>query len=315
MSIHIAVVGNGRIGRPTAYTLLNERLAGEISLVDTKPGLSWAFGEELRHAAASIGYDVEINTYEEDEEIAGADLILVCAGKPRTPGLQMSRRDLMQENARIINYIAEVMTTNNPSAKFVIVTNPVDAMATLFKRISKAKFVIGTGAHPDTLRFRNKLAVDLNVPISKVKGFIGGEHGSAAHALWSTVSIDEIPISKYLQQTGKTLDKEAVISYVRSVSKKIVDIIGGTEFGPAAAFRDISRTILLNRGEMYSVSVSVRLPGVPEEVNVGIPTQVSMKLGPNLWNKLIFEEQKNITSAAKQIHSNYLIGVEALEKT
>jgi malate/lactate dehydrogenase len=127
--------------------------------------------------------------------------------------------------------------------------------------------------------------------------------------------MEEIPISKYMQQTGKTLDKGAVISYVRSVSKKIVDIIGGTEFGPAAAFRDIVRSIILNRGEMYSVSVSVRLPDVPEEVNVGIPTQLGMKLGPNLWNELTFEEQKNITSAARQIHSNYVIGVEALEKT
>lgn len=34
----IAVVGNGRIFRPTAYTLFNERLADEFSLVDVKPG-------------------------------------------------------------------------------------------------------------------------------------------------------------------------------------------------------------------------------------------------------------------------------------
>ncbi|MDQ1279741.1 MAG: Ldh 1 protein [Thermoproteota archaeon] len=40
MGIHIAVIGNGRIGRPTAYSVLNERLADEISLVDIKPRLS-----------------------------------------------------------------------------------------------------------------------------------------------------------------------------------------------------------------------------------------------------------------------------------
>ena len=51
MGVHVAVVGNGRIGRPTAYSLLTERLMDELSLVDIKPGLSWAFGEELKHAA------------------------------------------------------------------------------------------------------------------------------------------------------------------------------------------------------------------------------------------------------------------------
>jgi len=314
MGIHIAVVGNGRIGRPTAYTLFNERLADELSLVDIKPGLSWAFGEELKHAAASIKYDVGINTYEEDDGVSGADLVVVCVGKPRIPGVEMSRRDLMSENARIVNHIAEVMPPRNPDAKFVIVTNPVDAMATLFKRVSGADFVIGTGDHADTLRFRAKLAMDLGVPVSKVEGFIGGEHGSAAYGLWSTVKIEGLPLDDYLGETGKALDREAVIGYVRTVSKRIVDAVGGTEFGPAAAFRDIIRSILEDRGEVYSVSVSNELPGVPGAVNVNIPTRVGQRLGPNLWDELTEEEQGNIVEAAKAIYSNYRMGIEAVGK-
>ncbi|RLI06815.1 hypothetical protein DRO24_04390, partial [Candidatus Bathyarchaeota archaeon] len=67
---HIAVVGTGRVGRPTAYTLLREGLMEELSLVDIKPGLAWAFGEELKHAAASLKLDVEINAYERDEDVS-----------------------------------------------------------------------------------------------------------------------------------------------------------------------------------------------------------------------------------------------------
>jgi len=310
VGVHIAVVGNGRIGRPTAHNLFTERLADEISLVDVKPGLSWAFGEELRHAAASLGYDVEINAYEEDEDVSGADLVVVCAGKPRTPGVKMSRRDLVAENARIIRYIAEVMPPHSPDAKWVIVTNPVDAMATLFKRVSGAEFVIGTGDHADTLRFRAKLAMDLGVPVSAVEGFVGGEHGSAAYGLWSTVKIGRTPLHEHLEATGKTLDRAAVVRYVRTVSKRIVDTIGGTEFGPAAAFRDIVRSILQDRGEVYSVAVSTRLPGVPEAVNVNIPTHVGQHLGPNLWDDLTAEEQGNIVEAAKAIYANYRTAVE-----
>ncbi len=314
MGVHIAIVGNGRIGRPTAYTLFNERLADEISLVDIKPGQSWAFCEELRHVAASLRYDIKINTYEKDEGVEGADLVVVCPGKPRIPGVQMDRRDLVAANAEIINFIAEVMPPRNPDARWVIVTNPVDAMASLFKRVSGADFVIGTGDHPDTLRFRTKLSMDLGEPISKIDGFVGGEHGSAAYPLWSTVGIGGRPLEEYLEATGKTLDREGVVGYVRGVSKKVVDIIGGTEVGPAAGFRDIVRSILEDRGETYSIADSMKLPGLPEAVNVNVPTRVGREIGPNIWDSLPEEEQGNIITAAKAIHENYMTGMRAVGK-
>ena len=314
MGSHIAVVGNGRIGRPTAYTLFNERLADEFSLVDVKPGLAWAFGEELKHVAASLRYDVKINTYEEDAGVTGADLVVVCPGKPRIPGVQMDRRVLVGANAEIINYIAEVMPPNNPDAKWVIVTNPVDAMATLFRKVSGADFVIGSGDHPDTLRMRAKLAMELGVPVSKVEGFVGGEHGSSAYPLWSTVKIGGKPLDEYLSKTGKALDREAVVGYVRGVSKKVVDIVGGTEVGPAAGFRDIVRSILEDRGEVYSISQPLELPGIPEAVNVNVPTRVGSTIGPNIWDQLTEEERANIVEAAKAIYSNYQTGWERVKQ-
>jgi malate dehydrogenase len=312
--VHIAVVGNGRIGRPTAYTLLNERLADEISLVDVKPGLSWAFGEELKHVAASLRHDVKINTYEEDGDVSGADLVVVCPGKPRIPGVKMDRRELVGANAEIVNYVAEAMPPRNLGAKWVIVTNPVDAMATLFKKVSGSEFVIGTGDHPDTLRCRTKIATELGVPVSKVEGFVGGEHGSAAYPLWSTIRIEGKPLRRYLDENRKSLDKADVVEYVRGVSKKVVDIVGGTEVGPAAAFRDIIRSIIQDRGEIYSIADSTLLPGLPEPVNVNIPTRVGHRIGPNIWDELTDEEQGNIIDAAKAIHINYMVGLKAVGK-
>ena len=314
MGTHIAVVGNGRIGRPTAYTILNERLADEFSLVDVKPGQAWVFGEELRHVAASLRYDVEINTYEEDEGVTGADIVVVCPGKPRIPGVQMDRRELVGANAEIINFIAEVMPANNPDARWVIVTNPVDAMATLFKKVSGADFVIGTGDHPDTLRMRTKISMDLGVPVSKVDGFVGGEHGSSAFPLWSTIKVAEKPLDEYLTETGKELDRKAVVSYVRGVSKKVVDIIGGTEVGPAAGFRDIVRSILEDRGEVYSVSQSLEMPGLPEPINVNVPTKVGKTIGPNIWDDLPRNERAYIIEASQAIYANYQTGLKAVGK-
>jgi len=48
----------------------------------------------------------------------------------------------------------------------------VDAMATLFRKISRADFVISTGTHLKTLRFRAKLAELLGISVKEVSGFV-----------------------------------------------------------------------------------------------------------------------------------------------
>jgi malate dehydrogenase len=312
MGVHVAVVGNGRIGRPTAYSLLNERLMDELSLVDIKPSLSWAFGEELKHAAASLKLDVEINSYETDDGVSDADLVVVCPGKPRMPGVKQDRRDLATANAGTIRQVAEDMVPRNRGCKWVIVSNPVDAMATLFKKLSGASFVIATGDYPDTLRFRTKLSHDLEVPISKVEGFVGGEHGSAAYPLWSTTRIAGKFIDDYLSDAGKTLYRDGVAKYVRGISKQLVDVIGATEFGPAAGFRDVVRAILRDRRELMSIADSIKLPELPEAINISIPTLLGSKIGPNIWDKLTPSEQADIKIAAKAIHENYTLALDSL---
>ena len=312
MGLHIAVIGTGRVGRPTAYSILQEHLADELSLIDVKPGLAWAFGEELRHAAASLRYDVEINTYERDEDLSGADIILVTAGVPRTPGVAMSRRALAAKNSEIIRFIAEVVPPRNPEARFVIVTNPVDAMATLFRHYSKAPFVISTGNHPETIRFRAKLARDLGVQVSSVEGFVAGEHGAAATVLWSTVKVSGLSPEEYVTLVGLRLNREEVERYVKTISKKVVDIVGGTEYGPAAAFRDIVRAIALNTDEVLSIAAPTRLEGVQEAVHVSIPTRLGMTIGPNLFKELTEDEKNEITEAAKAIYSTYRMSLEAV---
>jgi len=75
--LHIAQIGTGRVGRPTAYTIMCSGLASEITVCDIKPELASAFAEELQHVVASLGLDVEINPCEKDDEVAGADIVLI----------------------------------------------------------------------------------------------------------------------------------------------------------------------------------------------------------------------------------------------
>lgn len=44
----------------------------------------------------------------------------------------MTRRDLVSTNAKILKNIAEEVFPNNKKARYIVIANPVDAMATLF---------------------------------------------------------------------------------------------------------------------------------------------------------------------------------------
>lgn len=311
--MHIAQIGTGRVGRPTAYTFLCSKLADKITVCDIKPGLATAFAEELKHVSASLNFDVEIDACEADEEVTNADVIVVSVGKPRTPGVKMTRRDLAVQNGAIIKHVAESVVPNNPDAKHVVITNPVDAMAMLYKKYSKAKFVISTGTNLETLRFKSELARALNVPVSVVDGYVGGEHGTDAIILWSTVKINGIPLRDYLQQNDKKLIKQDIDSYVKSVSKTIVDNIGGTEFGPAAAFRDIIRAIILNTNEVLPLAAPISFDGLSEPVFVSVPRQLGKSVGKSIYEELTTQEKSQLAIAAKAILETYELTVKELD--
>lgn len=312
--MHVAQIGTGRVGRPTAYTIMCAGVADALTVCDVKPGLARAFAEELKHVTASNGFDVEINACERDEEVAGADIILISAGKPRIPGVKMSRRDLAIENAEIVKYIAEVTAHKNPGAKYVVISNPVDAMAMICKKYSRANFVISTGTNLESLRFRAKIAQTLKVPASRVKGWVGGEHGDAAVPLWSTVKINNLGIDEYGETEGVLLPKEEIEAYVKSVSKLIVDNIGGTEYGPAASFRDIVQAIAKDMKEILSIAIPVKFEDVPEPTFVGIPTHLGNSIGSSLYENLLEKEKHGIKEAAKAIYQTYKLAIEKLEQ-
>jgi malate dehydrogenase len=308
--LHIAQIGTGRVGRPTAYTIMCSTLADKLTLCDVKPGLAAAFAEELKHVTASIGLDVEISSCEKDGDVADADIILISAGHPRKPGVKMTRRDLAIQNAQIIKQISETTVSKNPDAKYIVITNPVDAMAMVCKKYTKANFVISTGTNLESLRFRSKVAQTLGVPVSAVRGWVGGEHGDAAIPLWSTVKIVDLPVETYATSKNQALPKDEISTYVKAVSKFVVDNIGGTEFGPAASFRDITRAIVNNTQEILPVSTPLRFKDIPEPVFVGMPVHLGSMVGTSLYDTLPESEQEAIGVAAQAIYQTYITAIE-----
>jgi malate/lactate dehydrogenase len=303
--VHVAVIGTGRVGGEVACTLIFERYVTELSLADIAPKVAEMTKEELYHAVASHGFDVKINAYDSSKQVHDADLIVIAAGFPRTP--EMSRRDLAGKNAKIVKEIVENTVDNNPKAWYFVITNPVDAMATVANETAQwQRHVIGTGTNLETSRFRTILSRELDVPIGAIEAYVGGEHGEAAVLLWSTVKIDGFPLDKYLSKTQKTLDKTKCEGYVKEVSREIIRVLGGTRYGPAGSFIEIIRGIALNTGKIISYSRQSQFKNTPEPVYVTVPARIARSQSPDLWNLLSDSERKAIKDAARIIYNTYL---------
>jgi malate/lactate dehydrogenase len=302
---HVAVMGTGRVGGQVAFSLIFERYVTTLTLVDTAPKLAEMTKEEMHHAIASHGFDLKINAYETSKAVEDADLIIITAGFPRTP--EMSRRDLAAKNASAVREVVENSMDNNPNAWYFVVTNPVDAMATLANKTAQGKrHIIGTGTNLETSRFRTIVSRELKVPIGAVEAYAGGEHGEAAVLLWSTVKIDGSPLDEYLEKTGKKLDRGLCDNYVKEVSRQIITFLGGTRYGPAGSFIEVIRGILLNTGKVTSYSRLMKFETTPEPVYVTVPARIAKSLAPDIWDLLTKPEQQAIKEAAGAIYKTYL---------
>ncbi|HYB68136.1 MAG TPA: NAD-binding protein [Candidatus Acidoferrales bacterium] len=302
--VHVVVAGTGRVGGQVASTLIFERYVTQLSLVDTAPRVAEMTKEEMHHAIASHGFDVEINAYENSKLVEDADLIIIAAGFPRTP--EMSRRDLATKNAAAVRQTVADTVDNNPDAWYFVITNPVDAMTTLANKTALGKRpIIGTGTNLETSRFRTILCRELKVPIGNVEAYAGGEHGEAAVLLWSTVKINGLQLDEYLKKTGKKLDRGICENYVKEVSRQVITFLGGTRYGPAGSFIEIIRGILLNTGKVISYSRPKKFETTPEPVYVTVPARIAKSLGPDLWDLLAKSEQEAIKQAAGIIYKTY----------
>jgi malate dehydrogenase len=309
--VHIAVAGTGRVGGQVAFTLIFERYVTELSLVDKAPKVAEMTKEEMHHAIASHGFDIKINAYDDSNQVKDADLIVIPAGFPRTP--EMSRRDLATKNAGIVKEIVENTVDNNPEGWYFVITNPVDAMATIASMTAEGKRqVIGTGTNLETSRFRTILSRELNAPIGTIEAYVGGEHGEAAVPLWSLVKINGVPLENYLKKTNQTLDKLKCENYIKEVSREIIRVLGGTRYGPAGSFIEIIRGLMLNTGKVMSYSRQSQFKTTHEPVYVTVPARIAKSLGPDLWDMLSELEKKAIKDAAGAIHKTYLEALEGL---
>ena len=276
----ISIIGAGFVGATAAHWCAVKEL-GDVVLVDIVDGMPQGKALDLLEAGPIEGYDLHIVGTNNYADTAGSDIIVITAGLPRQPG--MTREDLVGVNAKIVRDVIESVMMHSPNAIMILVTNPLDTMLYLAKKVTgwPRERVIGQAGVLDSARMRAFMAMELNVSVENTHAFVMGGHGDEMVPLARYSTVAGIPITQLLPPDRV----EAIIDRTRKGGGEIVSLLkkGSAFFAPSAATMQMVEAILKDRKMILPCSVYLEGEYGLNDICFGVP----VKLGRNGVEQII----------------------------
>ena len=241
----IVLIGGGAIGGTLAHEILRRRL-GDVVLLDIKDKEGMVKGKalDLMEGLPLMESDCGMIGTSDYKDIKGADVVIITAGVPRKPG--MSRDDLFEVNSKIMGGVAPEVKKYAPKAFVIVVSNPLDVMVTLFKKITgfARDHVVGMAGVLDSSRFRAFIAAELKVSVKDVYAIVLGGHGDTMVPLPRLATVAGVPIKHLLDE--KTIER--IVLRTRNAGGEIVELLkqGSAFYSPAFSAVEMAESYLLD---------------------------------------------------------------------
>ncbi len=276
----ITVIGAGHVGEVTAFKIAEKEL-GDVVLLDVIEDMPIGKGLDIRQGGPVGKYDSAIIGTNDYKDTAKSDIVVITAGKPRTPG--MSRDELVDSNVKIVKPVTEEVAKHSPKAIILVVSNPLDAMAyTAFKVSGFPKNrVFGMAGILDTTRFRTFLAMEINVSVESIQALVLGGHGDTMVPIARYTTVSGIPISHFIPQ--ERLD--AIIDRTRKGGGEIVKYLktGSAYYAPSLAVAEMVESIVKDKKKILPCAAYLEGEYGINGIYFGVP----VKLGANGVEEII----------------------------
>jgi len=277
----ISIIGGaGRVGAQIGFALTASELpVDEILLYDIVDSVE---GEamDLQQAAAAAGRKISISWTKNPAACKDSDIIIYVAGLPLSKAGTLNRRQLVGENAKILNGILDKVVPTKKKAVWIVVSNPVDVITYLIaKRVGDKKRVLGISTTTDTARLRT-IGDD----------YMMGEHGGTMFAVNGT----------------------ATALQISEMGERVVKLKGGSWHTVALVVRDIMVSILDDDKRIMPVSAVLNGEYGLKDVALGVPCMIGRD-GIELINqiKLTAEQTAKLKEAAEAVRE----GIVAADST
>ncbi|QDI91150.1 malate dehydrogenase [Salicibibacter halophilus] len=267
----VSVIGGGFTGATTALNVAQQELA-DVVLVDIpdKEGPTQGKALDMLESTPVVGADVNVIGTSDYKDTEGSDVVVITAGIARKPG--MSRDDLVNTNAGIMQSVTEQIVKYSPDTYIIVLTNPADAMTYAVYQASglPKNRVIGQSGVLDTARFRAFIAQELRMSVEDVQGFVLGGHGDDMVPLIRYSSVGGVPLTDLLSQDR--IDK--IIERTRKGGGEIVSLLGdgSAYYAPAAALTQMVETIIKDKKRILPTIAYLEGEYGYSDLYVGVPT-------------------------------------------
>ena len=295
----ITVVGAGNVGGTTAQRLA-EKDEYEVVLVDIVEGVPQGKALDITQAGPVCGYGTRVVGTNGYDETAGSAVAVITSGIPRKLG--MSRDELLTTNAKIVKSVVSELVSRSPNIILILVTNPLDAMVHVARRVSglpKAR-VLGMAGVLDSARMRAFIAAELSVPGPDVDAMVLGGHGDTM-----------VPLSRYTTVKGKPVSElmskerlEAIVKRTRDGGAEIVGLLktGSAFYAPSASAVDMVEAIMKDQKLVLPCAVLCEGEYGLNGVVVGVPVKLGRGGAEQVVEyELTAEEQSRLESSARAV--------------
>jgi malate dehydrogenase len=272
----IALIGGGQIGQNLAMLAAMKEL-GDIVVLDIGDFVNPTKGKalDLMEMAPHGNYDANIIGTGDYADIAGADIVIITAGKPRVAG--MTREDLLATNIAIIKDVANGVKTHAPKAFCIVVTNPLDAMVYAFYKLTgfPKHQVVGMAGTLDTARWRAFVAMELGVSVSDVAGTVLGGHGPDMVPLPRLTTVGGVPLTEIA--TKEQIDK--LVLRTREAGTEIVKLFGkgSAFFSPAWSAIIMAESFLKDKKRVLPAAALCEGEYGINGLFIGVPIMIGAK--------------------------------------
>ncbi len=270
MRTKISVIGAGFVGSTTAQWLA-ERELGDIVLLDIPQMGDMPKGKalDLMETAPIFGFDTHLIGTSDYADTKDSDIVVITAGVPRKPG--MSREDLVTVNAGIIKNVSENVAKYSPDSVIILVTNPLDSMVYLAKKVTgfPKERLMGQAGVLDSARMRAFIAMEMGVSVENTHAFVLGGHGDEMVPLPRYSTVAGIPIIHLLPQDRI----DAIVERTRGGGGEIVNLLqkGSAYFAPGAAVTKMIEAILKDKKMILPVSAYLEGEYGLSDIYFGVP--------------------------------------------
>ena len=302
----VTVVGAGNVGATCAFSVARSDYA-DVVLVDIISNFPQGKALDINQAGSVLGFEPNMVGTNGYDETAGSDVVVITAGKPRSPG--MSRDDLVTTNEAIVGSVTREIARRSPKAVLVVVSNPLDAMCHVAKTVSRfpKERVIGMAGILDTARFAAFIAWETGMSVRDVQAMVLGGHGDQMVPVVSATTVGGVPLEQ-LTTKGRIA---TMVERTRKGGGEIVNLLGTSAwYAPGEAAAQMVESICLDQKRVLSCTALLEGEYGIKGLYMGVPVKLgSTGVEEIVALKLSTEEKRMLRESAAAVRD--VVGVLA----